>query len=339
MSKQTMKGIIYQGPNKISVEEVPVPVPNEDEVLIKVSHAGICGSDLYIYSGTHPRATAPLIIGHEFSGTIVQGNGHIKEGEHVTVYPLISCGKCYTCKTGNSYVCEALGLYGIDAPGGMAEYVKVPADVIIPVPENIDLKTAALIEPIAVTVHAVKRAGAKAEDTAVVFGAGPIGLMLSAVLKVLGLKKILVVEMNPYRLQVAKELGFTVIDSKNEDPIKVIKEHTDGVGADVVFDCAAHPSVAAILTQAVRVKGTIEIVGSYKKPAEFPLLDIEFKELTIVGTRVYEKEDFEKAVELLESDFPFEKLITHVYKVEYAQDGFDILTSGGDAIKVLFSFE
>lgn len=339
MSEQTMKSIVYQGPKQISVEEVPVPVPKPDEVLIKVSHAGICGSDLNIYVGAHPRATAPLIVGHEFSGTIVQGNGHFNEGQHVTVYPLISCGECHTCKTGNSYVCEHLGLYGIDAPGGMAEYVTVPADVVIPIPEELSFKTAAFIEPLAVTVHAVKRTNAKKEDTAVVFGAGTIGLNLAAILKLKGLKKIMVAETNPFRLQMAKELGFITIDSKHEDVIQVIKDHTDGVGADLVFDCAAHPSVAALLTKAVRVKGTIEIVGSYKKPAEFPLLDIEFKELNIVGTRVYEKEDFQMAAELINSDFPFDKLITHVYPVEQAQQGFDILVNGGDAIKVMFSLE
>lgn len=339
MSEQLMKGIVYLGPNKISVEEVPVPVPKPDEVLIKVSHAGICGSDLNIYAGAHPRAAAPLILGHEFSGTIVQGNGHFKEGQHVTVYPLISCGECHTCKTGHRYVCEHLGLYGIDAPGGMAEYVTVPTDVVIPIPDDLSFKTAAFIEPVAVTVHAVKRAKAKAEDTAVIFGAGTIGLNVAAVLRLLGLKKIMIAETNPFRLQMARDLGFIAIDSKNEDVIQVIKDHTNGVGVDLVFDCAAHPSVAAILTQAVRVKGTIEIVGSYKRPAEFALLDIEFKELDIVGTRVYEKEDFEKAAELINSDFPFDNLITHVYPVEQAQQGFDILTGGGDAIKVMFSFE
>lgn len=118
MSYQTMKSIVYQGPQQISVKNVPIPVPNSDEVLIKVSHAGICGSDLNIYTGSHPRATPPLILGHEFSGTIVQGNGHFQEGQHVTVYPLISCGECFTCKSSHSYVCEHLGLYGIDAKEG-----------------------------------------------------------------------------------------------------------------------------------------------------------------------------------------------------------------------------
>lgn len=337
--EKMMSSIVYYGPNQLRVEESPVPDPSHDEVLIKVSYAGICGTDLNIYAGAHPRATAPLILGHEFSGTIVQGNGHFEEGQHVTVYPLISCGKCYSCRNGYSYVCERLGLYGIDSPGGMAEYVKVPADVVIPIPKEIALKSAAFIEPIAVAVHAVSRASVKQGDTAVVFGAGTIGLNVAAVLRLLGLKKIIVAETNPFRLQMIRELGFDALDSINEDVVKRIKDYTDGVGADVVFDCAAHPAVAAVLTQVVRVKGTIEIVGSYKRPVEFPLLDVEFKELNIVGTRVYKKEDFERAVELLNSDFPFETLITHVYPVAQAKQGFELLATGGDAIKVMFELE
>lgn len=332
-----MKAIVYHGSNKISLDDVPAPEIKSNEVLIKVHYAGICGSDLNIYVGAHPRAKAPLVPGHEFSGVIEEGNGHFTKGTKVTVRPLISCGRCHACESGNSHVCATLKLYGIDTDGGMAQYVKVPADVVHVLPDDMPMTIGAFVEPLAVGVHAVSRANMKAGDSIVVFGAGTIGFCVASVAASCGAKQIIMVETNPYRLGLAKECGFTALSPADGNVVEQILALTGGVGADVVFDCAAHPSVAAVLTKIVKVQGTIEIVGSYKKPAEVALLDIEFKELTIVGTRVYVKRDFETAIKLIRSGFPYQNLIT-VYPPEKAQEGFDTCLHGGDVIKVMYQF-
>ncbi len=334
-----MKSIVYKSAHTVSCEQMPVPEIGSDEVLIKVAYAGICGSDMFIFQGIHPRAKAPLITGHEFSGVIEKGNEKLPKGMPVTVYPLLSCGHCEPCQNGYAHVCDTLRLIGIDSDGGMAEYVKVPASKVVPLPQSLSLKLGALVEPLAVGVHAVRRSGYKPGDKAVVFGAGPIGLCVASCLKYFGASSVMIVEANPYRLQIAKQLGFTTIDATKEDVKEKIKAYTNGSYADFAFDCAAHPSVQAHILEVIKVRGTAVIVGSYKKPAEVDLLKIEFKELTMIGIRVYEPRDFEIAANILESgSIDFDLLITEAAP-EKAPEIFPELLQGSNTIKLMFKMQ
>ena len=331
-----MKSIIYKGMHEVSAEEKGLPTVGAGEVLIRVAYAGICGSDMFIYQGTHPRAKAPLVMGHEFSGVIEAGHPTLAKGTTVTVYPLLSCGHCEPCKNGTPHVCNTLKLIGIDCDGGMAEYVKVPVDKVVEMPAGLSLKLGAFIEPVAVGVHAVRRSGYKPGDTAVVFGAGPIGLCVAACLQYFGASRVIVIEANPYRLGIAKELGFTVIDALNDDIPAQVKAHTGGLNADYAFDCAAHPSVQTHLMDIIKVRGTAVVVGSYKKPPEVDLLKVEFKELTLIGIRVYEQRDFGIAAQILGSGkIDFDRLLT-VAEPEQAPQVFRDLAQGTNAIKMLF---
>jgi 2-desacetyl-2-hydroxyethyl bacteriochlorophyllide A dehydrogenase len=334
-----MKSIQYTAAKHVEVGEKARPEPGPGEVLIKVAYAGVCGSDMIIYQGLHSRAQAPLIMGHEFSGTIVKGHGALPPGTPVTVYPLLSCGHCQPCRNGYAHVCDTLKLIGIDCDGGMAEYVKVPEDLVLPIPEGFSLKLGAFIEPVAVGVHAVSRSRYRPGDTAVVYGAGPIGQCVAGCLKYFGASRVIVIEANPHRLDVARHLGFTVIDAAKDDIRARVREYTQGRNADLAFDCAAHPSVQTSILDILRVQGTGVIVGSYKKPAEVDLIKIEFKELTLVGTRVYERRDFEAATAILQSGrIDFERLLS-VAEPEDAPAQFGKLLVGDtDAIKLLFKF-
>lgn len=331
-----MKSIVYQSAQDVIAADRAVPVLAEGEVLIKVAYAGICGSDMFIYQGIHPRAKAPLIMGHEFSGVIEAGHPTLAKGTPVTVYPLLSCGQCEPCQSGYPHVCNTLKLIGIDCDGGMAEYVKVPADKVVEIPAGLSMKLGAFIEPVAVGVHAVRRSGYKPGDTAVVYGAGPIGLCVASCLKYFGARSVIVIEANPYRLEIAAKLGFTTIDAANEDIVAKVKEHTKGLCADFAFDCAAHPSVQLSLMDVIKVRGTAVVVGSYKKPAEVDLLKIEFKELTMVGIRVYEPRDFEIAASILASGTIDFDLMLSVSTPEQAPEVFQDLLKGTNAIKMLF---
>ena len=331
-----MKSIIYKGAGEVVSEEKAVPAPGAGEVLIKVAYAGICGSDMFIYQGTHPRAQAPLVMGHEFSGVIEAGHPTLAKGTPVTVYPLLSCGQCEPCKNGTPHVCNTLKLIGIDCDGGMAEYVKVPADKVVEIPAGLNLKLGAFIEPVAVGVHAVRRSGYKPGDTAVVYGAGPIGLCVAACLSYFGASRVLVIEANPYRLEIARKLGFTPIDAAHDDILAQVKAHTGGLCADYAFDCAAHPSVQNTLMDVIKVRGTAVVVGSYKKPPEVDLLKVEFKELTLIGIRVYERRDFDIAARILASGtIDFEQILA-VSAPEQAPQVFQDLLKGTNAIKMLF---
>jgi len=334
-----MKAIQFLGPNKIGVNDVPMPKVPDGWVLVKVSYAGICGTDLNIYAGTHPRAKAPLIMGHEFSGVIAQDTDEFPKGTRITVYPLISCMKCTPCITGNKHVCNTLGLFGIDTDGGMAEYIAVPKDQVIKVPDGVSDQLAAFIEPIAVTVHTLRETGFLPGDNALVFGCGTIGLCLALTLKMFGAKDIVLAETDAARIALAKELGFDVINPNETDLNDFVLKRTNGDGFDRVYDCAGAAPVANSLLDVVKVRGQIVIVASYKKPTELPLFKGMVKETSIHFVRVYRQKDFEIAAELAANQPLFEKIITHVLPAEQAQEGFDLLlTQGTGAVKVMFKF-
>ena len=331
-----MKSIVYHSAQEITVEDQPMPEIAAGEVLIKVAYVGVCGSDMNIYQGVHPRAKAPLVMGHEFSGTIVAGHPTLAKGTPVTVYPLLSCGHCEPCLSGYAHVCDTLKLIGIDCDGGMAEYVKVPVDKVMPIPPTLSLKLGAFLEPVAVGVHAVRRSGYKPGDRVVVFGAGPIGLCVASCLKYFGAAQVIVIEANAHRLAVAAQLGFTTINAASEDVRAKVREYTAGVNADFAFDCAAHPSVQTLLMDVIKVQGTAVIVGSYKKPPEVDLLKVEFKELTVIGIRVYERRDFEIATQILESGAIDFDLMLSESAPDAAPGVFQDLLKGGNTIKMLF---
>lgn len=250
-----MKAIVYKGKNFVKLENKEIPEVETGWSLIKSSHAGICGSDLNIYAGAHPRAQKGLTLGHEFSGYMESDNHPIiKKGKKVCVYPLLSCGECYTCKTGKKYICEHLGLLGIDKDGGMAEYVTASNKVILEMPDDMDMELGAIVEPVAVAVHSIRKGGYKAGDTALIFGCGTIGLCTAIALRHYGATDITLVEANPLRIKKAEELGFKVINAITQDVVVEVKKINNNIGADIVFDCAGHSSVAKILTQTPKLE-------------------------------------------------------------------------------------
>jgi 2-desacetyl-2-hydroxyethyl bacteriochlorophyllide A dehydrogenase len=334
-----MRAIVYEGAANITVREMQDPPVPEGWALIKVSHAGICGTDLNIYQGTHPRAKAPLVMGHEFSGMLMRDIPQAKKGDLVTVYPLLSCGTCQPCLTGNAHVCNTLGLLGIDRDGAMAEYTVAPIDTIIPLPGTCDAELGALIEPIAVGVHTLRETGFVSGDNAVVYGCGTIGLVMAIMLQQFGSSAVYMVEVDQARSALARELGFEVWDPSQDDIEAKGKSVTGGNGFDWVFDCAGSQSVADTLFDMVCVKGHIVIVASYKKAAALPLIKGMFKETSIQFVRVYRKKDFEVAALIADREPRYRKLITHVLPYEEAQAGFDhLLLKGSGAVKVMFRF-
>lgn len=334
-----MKAIQYLGANHIGVNGIPVPETPKGWAKIKVSHAGICGTDLNIYAGTHPRAKAPLVMGHEFSGILENDTSVLKKGERVTVYPLISCGRCTPCQTGNAHVCNTLGLYGIDVDGGFAEYAFVPEENLVRLPDALSLKVGALIEPIAVAVHTLRETAFTPGDNALVFGAGTIGLCTALTLRLSGAREIVVAESDESRLALAKKLGFETINPMKTDIAAFTAEKTNGDGFDRVYDCAGAQPVAASLLDVIKVRGQIVIVASYKKPAELPLFKGMAKETSIHFVRVYRKKDVEIAAQIAVREPLYAEIITHVLPPEKAQEGFDLLfTKGTGAIKVMYQF-
>ena len=245
IKNRKMKAAVFMGKEKLEVREVDVPEITEEEALIRVKFAGICGTDIHIFAGKHPRVKAPLIMGHEFSGEIAKietkRRKDFKKGNRVVAEPLISCGECFACKSGFAHVCQKLGLYGIDKDGAFAQYVKIPVDKLFKIPLNINFDVAALIEPIAVAVHAVRTSSLKMGDIVCVQGGGPIGLLTALVAKLSGSANVIICEKQPFRIKLAKGFGLQVIDVNDKDPVAEILKLTRGRGADVVFEAAGFP--------------------------------------------------------------------------------------------------
>ena len=331
----TMLAARYVGPNDIQPEQVDMPVPGRGEALLQVQACGFCGSDLNIVAGTHPRAKAPLTIGHEVSCRVVSlddASSDITVGDHVTVYPLISCGICHACRHGNAHVCRQLRLFGFDVDGGMAEFIKVPTAALMKLPEAMPSSVGALIEPLAVAVHGVGRADLSEVQLTVVLGAGPIGLLTALVARARGVPHVVISDVAAPRLALADSLGLASVHA-GDDLLARVMELSHGDGADVVFECAGHPSSAREMTTLVRPRGTIVNLGVFKKPAEVDLQAINFKELSLVGSRVYERRDFKDAIHLAMT-LPVSQIVSHAFPLTDVGLAFEQFQSS-EACKVL----
>ena len=325
----------YLGPGRIEAEHISQPRIGAGEALIQVEACGFCGSDINIVAGTHPRARAPLTIGHELSGRIVRMLGPAEGlalGDRVTTYPLISCGVCYACTHGNPHVCRQLRLFGFDVDGGMAQFVKLPVASLMKLPPEMPAGIGALIEPLAVAVHGVGRAPLRGVEVAAVLGAGPIGLLTALVAQSRGVPNVVISDVQPARLELAESLGLTTI-AGGEALRAHIMELSGQNDADIVYECAGHPSSAREMTALVRSRGTIVNLGVFKKPVEVDMQAVNFKEIEILGSRVYERKDFQSAIDLA-MKLPLDKIITQEFSLSDVSDAFKLFRAG-EVCKVL----
>ena len=336
-----MRAVVWRGIDDLRMEDIPEP-EERDQVIVRISHTGICGSDITIKSGKHPRAKAPLVLGHEFAGTIAYvppaQRKSFAEGQRVTVNPLVSCKGCRPCLAGHEHVCENLRLLGIEHnPGAFTGLIAVPqAERIHLLPDGVSDQEGALIEPLAVAVHALDFAGLKPGETAVILGAGPIGLLIAQVARAFGARSLLVVETQASRLRLAAGMGFTVIDASKCDAVEEVRRLTGNAGADVTFDAAGVPATAGQVIPLTGIKGRIIMVAIHKKPAEVAFRDLAYREISVFGTRIYAKGNFETAIGLAAAGkVDLKSMVTHVLPMDDAIRAFDIAQNDKEACKVL----
>ncbi len=337
-----MRAGVYRGPDTVKVEDWPVPRLASGEVLVKVRYAGICGSDILIRCGKHPRVVPPRVLGHEIFGAVAEtnapGGAGLTPGTRVAIYPLISCGQCAPCREGASHVCETLGLIGIDVDGGIAEYVKAQPDQLFAVPDAVSDEQAALVEPLSVAVHAVRTSGFRPGDTALVTGAGPIGNLIAQVLRASGARAIVVSEVKDFRRQLAECLGFRVANPVQQPLRDVLQSAVGAPFVDRVFEATGGASAYRDAVQACRVRGEIILVGLPKTPPEVDVLNLVFKEIRTTGTRVYERRDYQVAIALLERGaVDVAPLITDQLPLEDAERGFQKMQEADTCLKILFA--
>lgn len=310
-----MNAAYYTGNKTIEIGESEIIPPAHDEVQIRVAYTGICGTDLHIYEGRmDKRVTIPHVPGHECSGIVTAVGScaaDIAVGDKVVIRPLRYCGKCEGCLSGLSHICYNMNFMGADSNGCLQEYWTVPAHTVYKIPD-IPLETAALIEPLAVACHDVSMSNLQFGETALVIGAGPIGLLIALVARLTG-ANVVISESNDFRVRLASDLGFEVINPHKQDTVKRIFAMTGGYGADVVFEVSGSQQGIDTMISAAKARGRIIQVAIIADPVLINLQRVFLRELRISGARVYEHSDFRKAIALTAAgSVPLERLISQI---------------------------
>ncbi|MFP5068342.1 2,3-butanediol dehydrogenase [Pseudonocardia nantongensis] len=308
-----MRAVVYRGREDLAITDVPEPPVGHGEVRLRVGVNGICGTDLHEYFAgpifipngeKHPLTgrELPVTLGHEFSGTIVEigpgVDGHVV-GDRVAVMPLYYCGTCSRCTEGRYNVCAQIGFHGLMSDGGMAETTVVPQRMLHTLPDDVSLELGALVEPMSVAYHAAKLGAVTPDSTAVVFGAGPIGIGLWFALRGLGLEQVRVVEPSATRRAAVERLGAATLDPGAVDVPAAVADLTDGRGADAVYDAAGvRPAVQTALASVGSGKPMVS-VAIYETPIETPLINLVMGESRIQGSLCYTHEDYAAVIAMM----------------------------------------
>jgi len=339
MTDQTIKAAFYRGHQTFTVEQKPYHAPAADEVAVRISYVGICGTDMHVYAGhMDGRVGFERVIGHEMSG-IVDAIGDdvtgFSVGQKVVVRPLDHCGDCPACHAGHEHVCHNLKFLGLDTDGAFQDIWNVPAHTLHHLPDDIRMDHAALIEPIAVACHDVRLSRLQAGEDVLVIGGGPIGVLVAMVARDAG-GKVTISEVNPFRLEIAHKLGFETINPAEEDLPQHINAKTGRKGADVVFEVSGTQAGVDAMTDCAATKGRIVMVAIHANKPEVDMFRFFWRELELIGVRVYEKEDYEKAIAILVSGgVDADTVITEVNELDDVQSAFESLSSSPSALKSL----
>ncbi len=335
-----MRAAFLAGVGDVRAVDYPTPRPGPGEVVLRVEAASICGSDLSAFRGVHSRIRPPTILGHEFAGRVAElgpGVSGIAIGSRVAAEPNIACGVCRFCRRGAPNVCLDYRVVGEDVsrPGACADYVKVPAGGLHPLPDHISAAEGALVQPLAIAYHAVDRGRITAGQTVLIFGAGPIGLGAMMIARERGARTI-VVDVLPYRLEMATHLGAgLVVDPLHEDLDASIREQTDGYGADVTIE-AVGGAQTTTFEDACRLtarQGTVVVVGSFKHDvAPLPIVSFKFRELDIIGSQGHPSTFGPTLALIARGALPAAELITHRLPLDRVADGFALLTDRAEGV-------
>ena len=291
-------------PGEIEFREVETPKPGQGEVLVKIMKIGVCGSDIHVYHGEHPFTKYPVTQGHEVSGEIAElGEGvtGLRVGQKVTIQPQVVCGKCYPCRHGKYNLCEELKVMGFQTTGVASHYFAVDAQKVTPLPESMSFDEGAMIEPLAVAVHAVRRAGDMEGKKIAVLGAGPIGILVAQAAKGMGAESVLITDVSDVRLQKAKECGADFcVNTKEADFGKALVDSFGPDKADVIYDCAGNNITMGQAIQYARKGSTIILVAVFAGPGKLDLAVLNDHELDLNTSMMYRNEDYVKAIQLVE---------------------------------------
>ena len=336
-----MRQVRLVEPEKLILEDVALPSFGANQVLIKVKRIGICGSDIHAYYDKHPYISCPIVQGHEFSGEISEIGKDVEglfEGDRVTVMPQLVCGECYPCTHGNYHICNDLKVIGCQADGAAREYIPVDQQLVVKLPEGMSFDSGAMVEPVAVGMHAVGRLGNVAGMNLLVLGAGPIGNLTAQSAIGLGAQSVLITDIIDSRLEIAKICGIDhALNVASENLETKLKDYFGLDGADAILECVGVEETITVAVHLARKGTDIVVVGVF---ADKPSVDIglvQDKELRLIGTLMYKAEDYQSAIRLIQSGkVTLEPLITKHFPFEDYPKAFEYIAQYRDlAMKVI----
>ena len=329
-----MKALIYRKPYSLEYSDFPDPAAGDDDVLVRVKACGICGSDVHGFTGKTGRRIPPLIMGHEAAGIVERLGKNVsgfKKGDRVCFDSTVYCNKCEACRAGLFNRCDKRQVLGVSVPefkrhGAFAEYVAVPWWIVSKIPDELSFVHAALLEPASIGTHAANRAPMSNIDTVVVIGAGTIGLFILQAARLRGAAKVIAVDINEFRLNIAKKLGADqLINPLKSDLSEAILQETEGKGANVTLDAVGYAKTFANAVSVTRMGGHVVAVGNLEKKAEFDLQQLIAKEHTFIGSYASSGE-FSDCIKLVASGkINVEPLISDVLPLKEGPDAFDRL--------------
>lgn len=339
-----MKGIVYTAPEQLQIQEAQAPQPATGEVLLKVRACGICGSDVHGYLGLTGRRTPPMIMGHEFCGEVVTSGEEAKRyqpGDRVVVYPVDYCGQCAMCRQGDVHLCLHKRAYGVlDVDGAFAEYISVPEKCCFPIEPEISDGAASFMEPLAVAYRGISHYDDYAGKTVLVVGAGTIGLLALACIKLKKAAKIIVSDLSDSRLSIARQMGADVVmNPGREDFMEGIQAETDGMGVDVAIEAVGVEATVKQALDALRLSGQAIWIGNNSPQITIHMQQVVTRELKIQGSFLYGREDFKQVAALInEKKITVDPLISKEISLSQVPEYFEKLAHApGDLIKVIMT--
>ena len=301
--KELMMQQVMTAPKKIEFREVSVPPIDDEQVLVRVKRIGVCGSDIHVYHGTHPFTAYPVTQGHELSARVVKVGEKVRgisEGQKVTIEPQVYCGKCYPCTHGKYNLCEHLKVMGFQTTGAASEYFAVDASKVTLLPENLTFDEGAMIEPLAVTVHAAKRFPELSRAKVAILGCGPIGILLAQSCKALGAAQVMITDVSDYRLALARKCGVDfAVNTRERDFGEAMVDAFGPDKADVIYDCAGNDITMGQAIRHARKGSVIILVAVFGKLATVDLAVLNDHELDLNTSMMYRHEDYVDAIRLV----------------------------------------
>ena len=328
-------------PGQIEFQQVKRPKPLPKEILIKIKRIGICGSDIHVYHGLHPYTQYPIVQGHEVSGVIAEIGEDVTgflEGDQVVFMPQISCGTCFSCRNRMENICDHLKVMGFQTDGAAQEYYSVPASKVLKIPVTVSLDQAAMIEPIAVAVHALSRFGDVRNKKVIVLGAGTIGNLVSQAAIALGASKVMITDISEYKIAKAQACGISLVVNSNK--VSLGEEILDRLGpdkADVILECVGIQETISQAIDNARKGSMIVVVGVFGKKPNVNLGLVQDRELILAGTLMYTKKDYECAINLVEQGMlNLDVMITHRFPFSAYAEAYRVIDDqNGEYLKVM----